>query len=149
MIKYYCYMLINNEMKNYIGFTTDPKRRLRQHNKELKGGAKYTSKYKNWRYLFIISGFKSKQEALQCEWKLKHPPNKTLINNKYRGSYMKRIGNLDNIFRIGNKFTKNTIEPIRRIDIYFIYINIKYEYLFKNLKFDKNIIKLYTYILLF
>jgi len=145
MTRYYCYMLINNEMKNYIGFTTNPKKRLRQHNKELKGGAKYTSKYNNWKYLFIIGGFKTKQEALQCEWKLKHPS----INNKYIGSYIKRIGYLDKIFKIGNKFTKNTKQKIRYEDTYFIYVNMNYNHLFKNLIFDKNILIIYTYISLF
>lgn len=143
MTKYYCYMLINNEMKNYIGFTTNPKKRLRQHNKELKGGAKYTSKYNNWRFLFVIGGFNSKQEALQCEWKLKHP------NNKYIGSYIKRIGYLDKIFKIGNRFTKNTKQEIRYEDTYFIYVNMNYNYLFNKLIFDKNILVIYTYISLF
>ena len=143
MTRYYCYMLINNEMKNYIGFTTNPKKRLKQHNKEIKGGAKYTSKYNNWKFLFIIGGFKTKQEALQCEWKLKHP------NNKYIGSYIKRIGYLDKILKIGNKFTKNTKQEIRYEDTYFIYVNMNYNYLFKYLIFDNNILLIYTYISLF
>lgn len=143
MSQYYCYMIINennNKIKNYIGFTTDPKKRIRQHNRELKGGAKYTSKYDNWKYLFIIGGFKSKQEALQCEWKLKHP------YNKYLGNYKKRINYLDKILKIGNKFTKNTKQEIRYEDTYFLYININYKKLFEHLLFDKNILILYTYI---
>jgi len=139
-MNYYCYMIINKDMKNYIGFTTDPKRRLKQHNRELKGGAKYTSKYNDWKFLFVISGFKSKQEALQCEWKLKHP------NNKYIGNYIKRINYLDNIFKIGNKFTKNTKNNILYEDTYFLYIELKYKYLFENHNFDKNILLLFTYI---
>jgi len=130
-------MLINNLNYNYIGFTVNPNRRLKQHNKELKGGAKYTSKYSNWNYLFIIEGFKTKQEALQCEWKLKHP------NNKYISSYKKRIENLNKIFKIGNKFTSNTINSIEKNDIYIIYINKNYKKLFDNLKFDDNIILIY------
>ncbi len=149
MTRYYCYMLINNDMKNYIGFTTNPKKRLRLHNRELKGGAKYTSKYSNWRFLFVIGGFNSKQEALQCEWKLKHPPKVPSANNKYIGSYKKRIDYLDKIFKVGNRFTNNTKQEIKYEDTYFIYVNIKYRYLFEHLKFDRNILLLYTYILLF
>ena len=140
MIEYYCYMIINDQCKNYIGFTTNPNRRIRQHNKEIKGGAKYTSKYNNWKYLFLIGGFKTKQEALQCEWRLKHP------NNKYLGNYIKRINYLDKIFKIGCKFTKNTKNTIKYEDTYFLYININYKELFKNLKLDNNILILYTYI---
>ena len=140
---FYCYLLYTDQGHTYIGATTDVDRRLKQHNKELKGGAKYTSKYTNWKFLFIIGGFKTKQEALQCEWKLKHP------NNKYIGSYIKRIRYLNKIFKIGNKFTKNTKQEIKYEDTYFIYVNMKYNYLFKNLIFDKNILLIYTYISLF
>ena len=42
---YYCYFLYNvSNKKNYIGITNNVTRRLRQHNKEIKGGAKYTTR---------------------------------------------------------------------------------------------------------
>ncbi len=137
MKSYYCYMLINNLYYNYIGFTINPNKRLKQHNKELKGGAKYTSKYNNWNYLFIIEGFKSKKEALQCEWKLKHP------NNKYISSYKKRIEYLNELFKIGNKFTSKTEKSININDTYIIYINKNYRELFNNIRLDNNILLIY------
>ena len=45
--------------------------KMKQHNKIIKGGAKYTSKYENWTPICIVDGFKTKSEAMQCEWKLK------------------------------------------------------------------------------
>ena len=75
---YYVYILVNNSLKykdhSYIGFTTNPQRRIRQHNKEIKGGAKATTnKDSEWELALLINGFKDKINALSCEWKLKHP----------------------------------------------------------------------------
>tara|TARA_B100001093_G_scaffold226490_1_gene217044 strand:- start:227 stop:565 length:339 start_codon:yes stop_codon:yes gene_type:complete len=59
--------------------TNDFFKRWRQHNNEIKGGAKYTTrKGKNWYPICIIDGFQTMKEAMQCEWRLKH-------NKKYRG----------------------------------------------------------------
>ena len=44
-------------------------------NGELSGGAKYTlSKGKGWEHVCLISGFQTKQQALQFEWASKHVP---------------------------------------------------------------------------
>lgn len=80
---HYCYILKNSheEDKNrtYNGYTTNIKRRLRQHNGELKGGARYTKKYgdSTWEVYALIRGFPDKINALQCEWRIKKPNNKT------------------------------------------------------------------------
>lgn len=72
MKQWYFYLLQNNKC-TYAGVSVDPVRRLRQHNKELKGGAKYTtSKSSDWTHLCIIQGFRTKIEALQFEWAVKH-----------------------------------------------------------------------------
>ena len=58
----------------YTGYTIDLGNRLRQHNKQKSGGAKYTSRFSGWEYLCFISGFRGtigKTTALQCEYKLK------------------------------------------------------------------------------
>ena len=83
---YVCYIIFNNNC-SYVGITNNIKRSLRQHNGEIKGGAKYTSLYNNdslWQYGCYIDGFKSKQDALRFEWALKHikPKNKTGIVNR-------------------------------------------------------------------
>jgi len=52
--------------------TNDFSRRYRQHNKEIKGGAKYTSKREGWYPICIIDGFLTMKEACQCEWAVKH-----------------------------------------------------------------------------
>ena len=60
----------------YVGATKNLARRLRQHNGELTGGAKYTKRSKSWRVLFYLEGFVDSPdgwcETLSCEWHLKH-----------------------------------------------------------------------------
>ena len=67
--------IIQNKHYTYVGSSNNPKRRLRQHNGEIKGGAKYTlSKGQGWSHILLISGFQNKIQALQFEWALKHVP---------------------------------------------------------------------------
>ena len=66
---------LNNPLNRctYVGATVNPTRRLRQHNREIKGGAKYTTRGKGrWRYVCVVYGFQTKVQALQFEWALHH-----------------------------------------------------------------------------
>ena len=55
--------------RTYVGATIDPDRRLRQHNGQLKGGARATSRVPGgWYRVCYIKGFESKREALRFEW---------------------------------------------------------------------------------
>lgn len=56
----------------YVGMTTSPARRLREHNGEKKGGGKYTSKYRPWEIRAIYGPYSGKSEALKAERALKH-----------------------------------------------------------------------------
>jgi predicted GIY-YIG superfamily endonuclease len=71
----YC-LVTPDERYTYVGATKNLARRLRQHNAEIKGGAKYTKRCKSWRVLFYIEGFANShegwRETLSCEWHLKH-----------------------------------------------------------------------------
>jgi predicted GIY-YIG superfamily endonuclease len=57
-----------------VGVTNNMDRRLRQHNGQLSGGAKYTSSTgrQPWHVVCTITGFRGKVEALQFEWALHH-----------------------------------------------------------------------------
>lgn len=79
MDKPWIFYIITNKNNTYAGVSPDPVRRLRQHNGEICGGAKYTtSKGPGWLHLCLVSGFQTKQQALQFEWAVKHvaPRNK-------------------------------------------------------------------------
>ncbi len=56
----------------YVGATVDPDRRLRQHNREISGGARSTGRKTAWRRAVLVSGFVDKIEALKFEWRWKH-----------------------------------------------------------------------------
>jgi len=79
---YWCYILKNDKNNTYCGYTTNPKRRIRQHNGEIVGGAKYTKSHgNNWEFMVLITGFETNNNALSCEWKLKHPNGKKKYTN--------------------------------------------------------------------
>jgi len=67
------YILINSSSnKTYVGMTNNPTRRLRQHNGELVGGAKYTTSNKGegeWLFYGFIRNL-SKSMALSIEKKI-------------------------------------------------------------------------------
>ena len=69
------FYIVHNKGYTYAGVSPDPVKRLRKHNGELAGGAKYTlSKGPGWEHICLISGFQTKQQALQFEWASKHVP---------------------------------------------------------------------------
>ena len=72
-----CYIIYDNNL-TYNGYTNNLTRRLRQHNSNIKGGAKYTtSRSTNWKYLLYIQSEQfTLNTALSFEWHLKYPTNK-------------------------------------------------------------------------
>jgi len=112
--KWYCYILrsTNENFKNctYNGSTNDPWRRLRQHNEEIVGGAKATKGKGPWEIYFLMTGFKTHNNALSCEWKIKHPTSKKIRPNKYSGQ-IGRIKALNEILHL-NKWTANCEENV-------------------------------------
>jgi predicted GIY-YIG superfamily endonuclease len=54
----------------YIGQSADPERRLRQHNRELAGGARYTGLYRGWEFKRRVTGFTDARDCLRFEHQL-------------------------------------------------------------------------------
>ena len=130
MDKWYCYILKNDTHvgKTYNGSTNNIKRRLRQHNGEIIGGAKYTKNYGNgnWYVYFLMTGFVNHNNCLQAEWKIKHPNNKKIMPKKYN-SYDGRINGVNEIIKL-DKWTSNS--TINNYDIeYEIFIIKEYAHL--------------------
>ncbi|KAK4771693.1 hypothetical protein SAY87_032225 [Trapa incisa] len=67
----YLILSTNDPIKTYLGVTSDFARRLKQHNGELKGGAKSSRSGRPWICACIISGFRSQSEACSFESKWK------------------------------------------------------------------------------
>ena len=80
MSKFYVYLLECSDRSTYIGATVDLDHRLRQHNKEIKGGAVATSRKvsqgKIWKRVCHVEGFPTWQSALQFEWAWKFQSRK-------------------------------------------------------------------------
>jgi structure-specific endonuclease subunit SLX1 len=73
---FYVYLLVASSSGNtYVGATVNLDHRLRQHNGEIKGGAKATSIRvklgEKWERAAYVSGFPDWQSALQFEWRWK------------------------------------------------------------------------------
>lgn len=102
--KYWCYILYNTKEeykgRTYVGFTVEPARRIRQHNRELVGGAKCTAQGAGgWEFLAILTGFQTSNNALSCEYRLKHPDGKKRKNKKYNG-VIGRILSLNEVLQL-------------------------------------------------
>ncbi|XP_020212113.1 structure-specific endonuclease subunit SLX1 [Cajanus cajan] len=74
---YACYLLASLSPRykghTYIGFTVNPRRRIRQHNGEIGCGAWRTKKRRPWEMVLCIYGFPTNVSALQFEWAWQHP----------------------------------------------------------------------------
>lgn len=99
---WFCYLLSSGN-RTYVGATVDLDQRLRRHNGEISGGAKYTRGYQWSRYLHV-SGFPSKQDALCFEWRWKK------LHKKAGGktSIERRLKALDMLMGLNRPTTKAT-----------------------------------------
>jgi len=74
--EFFVYLLESSSKRaTYVGATVNLERRLRQHNKELSGGAHATgakvARGETWRRACHVTGFPTWQAALQFEWRFK------------------------------------------------------------------------------
>jgi predicted GIY-YIG superfamily endonuclease len=71
----FCYLLYTEENQTYVGATVDIDRRLRQHNGEIKGGARRTGMMVGrgllWKRACYVEGIPEWRSALQIEWRWK------------------------------------------------------------------------------
>jgi len=141
---HYCYILRNSHVpdknRTYNGYTVNPKNRIRQHNQELKGGAVYTKKYgnKTWEIYALIEGFPDHCNALQCEWKIKHPARKKVRPTKYN-SPSGRIVGLNEIFLL-DKWTSKSLIGIKDLKLKLWIVN-EYSHLLTDVPANIEIIK--------
>ncbi|RKO93358.1 hypothetical protein BDK51DRAFT_8745, partial [Blyttiomyces helicus] len=88
---YGCYLLtsLKKTCKNhaYVGSTPNPLRRIRQHNGEIKGGAKKTERKRPWDMVLVVHGFPNKYAALQFEWAWQNPQRSRHFKQHFPGEY--------------------------------------------------------------
>jgi predicted GIY-YIG superfamily endonuclease len=139
-MNHYCYILRNtyepDKNRTYNGYTNNPEKRIRQHNQELKGGAVYTKNWgnKSWEIYVLIKGFPDNHNALQCEWRIKHPVNKKVRPKTYN-SPDGRVKGLNEILKL-QKWTNQSVHDTKDLNLE-IWILKEYTYLLKDV--PKNI----------
>ena len=104
----FVYLLVTDSNTNtYVGATVDLDHRLRQHNREIKGGARATSiqvqKGHVWRRHCYVSGFPTWQAALQFEWRWKQISRKHL---NIRSPLERRMQSLEELLAMERSTTK-------------------------------------------
>ena len=103
-MNFFVYLLVNKNF-TYVGSTTDLEHRLRQHNNEIKGGARYThSKGTGWIRVAHVKNFPTWNSALQFEWKWKNITK----NIKNKNSLERRLDALQTLLNL-EKSTNNSI----------------------------------------
>jgi predicted GIY-YIG superfamily endonuclease len=87
---WWVYVIRSASGRTYVGATTDESRRLRQHNGEIKGGARATRGFRPWRLVRVIGPIPTQREALREERRVKklrarryNKTDKTLFEEKY------------------------------------------------------------------
>ena len=108
--QWYCYILRNTQQQyshlTYNGSTNNPKRRLRQHNEEISGGARYThGRGGGWTIYAIMTGFIDHKNALSCEWRIKHTNGKPGKRPTQHLGMVGRIKGLNEVLQL-EKWTK-------------------------------------------
>jgi predicted GIY-YIG superfamily endonuclease len=90
-----------NRILTYEGITNNLSRRLRKHRGEIKGGAKFTTRYSNrgcyWHLGATAHGFKSHQEVLQFEFAIHNPRRSKylkILKTSFSNHYTRNVHNM-------------------------------------------------------
>lgn len=120
----YVYLLVSTNGNTYVGATVDLERRLRQHNKEIKGGAHATaikvSQGETWTRAMHVSGFPDWQSTLQFEWRWKQLSRKLPFNMdplERRIKALKQLLTLDRPTSKAKAYIEWTAPPIVHCEI--------------------------------
>lgn len=87
-LAHFCYILASKDGNaTYNGYTNRLDRRIRQHNGELKGGAKSTRRRSDWEYVMAMTSNEwNKSAALSAEWYIRYPTGKKPRPLEFRGA---------------------------------------------------------------
>ena len=69
---WFAYVLVSERTRRtYVGATTDVSRRARQHNGELRGGARATRAHRPWTIARVLGPFAGRGDAVRAELAIK------------------------------------------------------------------------------
>lgn len=106
----YVYFIESTLGSTYIGATVNLERRIRQHNKEIKGGATATSikvlRGEKWNYVCHVENFPTYNEALKFEWRWKLISRQLQKKNPNQCAKDKRLEALKILLELDKPTTK-------------------------------------------
>ena len=106
----YVYFIESTNGSTYIGATVNLDKRIRQHNKEIKGGAVATSNKVThgeiWSYVCYVENFPSYNEALKFEWRWKHLSRNIQKKNTRINPKVKRLEALKELLKLDRSTSK-------------------------------------------
>ncbi|CAH8337381.1 unnamed protein product [Eruca vesicaria subsp. sativa] len=121
-----CYILTSLSPRHkghtYIGFTVNPKRRIRQHNGEIRSGASRTKKKRPWEMVLCIYGFPTNISALQFEWAWQHPRESLAVREA--AAAFKSFSGLSNNIKLA--YTMLSLPPWNSLNLTVNYFSSKY-----------------------
>ncbi|KAE9598904.1 hypothetical protein Lal_00022685 [Lupinus albus] len=121
-----CYLLTSlnpsHKRSTYIGFTVNPRRRIRQHNGEIGAGAFRTKKKRPWEMVMCIYGFPTNVSALQFEWAWQHPAKSLAVRKAAAG--FKSLSGLANSIKLA--YTMLTLPSWQSMNITVNFFSTKY-----------------------
>ncbi|XP_041991283.1 structure-specific endonuclease subunit slx1-like [Salvia splendens] len=121
-----CYLLTSLcprfKGQTYIGYTVNPRRRIRQHNGEIGSGACRTKRKRPWEMVLCIYGFPTNIAALQFEWAWQHPLESLAVRKAAAG--FKSISGLANKIKLA--YTMLTLPPWQSLDLTVNLFSTKY-----------------------
>lgn len=122
-----CYLIYNSEGRTYVGYTNNFRERIRKHNGDISGGAKYTTAHKGlqgWEPAAIVGGFPDKRWAMSFEWRMKRRLN-GLGKLKPSSGLNARLKNIFEIIEL-DKITSKSPPP-SEVPLISIVVNNKFE----------------------
>ena len=107
---FFVYFIESTNGSTYIGATVNLDKRIRQHNKELKGGATATSIKVNqgeaWTYVCYVENFPTWNEALKFEWRWKQISRQIQKKDPKQNPREKRLEALDQLLKLDRPTSK-------------------------------------------
>ncbi len=106
----FVYFIQSTNGSTYIGATVNLDKRIRQHNKDIKGGATATSIKVNqgeaWTYVCYVENFPNWNEALKFEWRWKQISRQIQKKNPKQNPREKRLEALNLLLKLDRPTSK-------------------------------------------